>query len=516
MSTEDIKDIIQEKGFKDFFDNVHDLIQVVDLQGKIVYVNSAWLKVSGYSLDEIKEQSIYSFVADEDKQLYQEYRSKVVAGNKPEKEILVRFKAKGGKNVLLEGSSTLRNNKDNSSCTLGIFRDVTAKIESAIQLKEREFNLQQLLQNAPDAIVVINPESDITFWNPAAEKLFGWTTEEILNKSLADTIIPAQYREAHYNGMRRSMISKRHGINKTVEITALNKAGDEFYISLTISTTTLNGNIAFISFIRDIREKKKNEEELENKKKELETANKQLEQSNMQLENFAHVASHDIKEPIRKIRMFAERLQHEFSEDIPEGAKQYLNKINAASERLNNIVNGILSYATAKGFQKELEPVELTKIIKTIESDLEVLIEEKKAVIKYQYLDELIGIDFLIYQLFYNLIANSLKFSRTGVEPVIEITTEQVHGIHLEIEGIDKTKEFIQVKVRDNGIGFKQEYAHKIFNTFARLNTKTEYEGTGLGLSLCKSIIERHNGYIIAEGREGEGAVFYVLFPDKE
>ena len=210
--------------------------------------------------------------------------------------------------------------------------------------------------------------------------------------------------------------------------------------------------------------------------------------------------------------MFAKRMQHEFGEDIPEGARPYLNKINAASDRLNDIVDGILNYATAKGFQKELEPVELNKIIKTIENDLEVLIAEKKAVIKYGDLYKLNGIDFLIYQLFYNLIINSLKFARIGVEPVIEISTTYVKGSELSIEGIDDTKEFVEVKVRDNGIGFKQEYADKIFKTFTRLNNKSDYEGTGLGLSLCMSIMERHNGYIIAEGREGEGATFTMWF----
>lgn len=380
------------------------------------------------------------------------------------------------------------------------------------EIKEGEMNLQMLLHNAPDAIVVINPDSDIIFWNPAAEKLFGWTKEEVLHQPLAKTIIPPHYREAHYNGMSRFMISKQHGINKTVEITALNKAGDEFYISLTISTTTLNGRLAFISFIRDIRDKKKNELELEQKKKELEVANRQLEQSNHQLENFAHVASHDIKERIRKIRMFSERLHAEFDNELPEGAKQYLNKISSASERLQDIVDAILNYATAKGFQKELELVVLSQIIKTIEADLEVLIAEKGALIKYKNLHTLIGIDFLIYQLFYNLVNNALKFTKASIVPVIEISTREVKGSNVHFQQADAGRDYIEVMIKDNGIGFKQEYALEIFKTFKKLNNNAAYEGTGLGLALCKSIMERHNGYIYAEGRE-DGATFTALFP---
>ncbi len=506
-----MKDILQVD-YADFFDNVHDLIQIVDFDGKIVYTNNAWIETFGFRHDEIKDRSIYDFVVEEDKLLYQEYRNEIFAGRKPEKEKLLRFRTKEGKNLLLEGSVTLHNKKDSTCCTLGIFRDVTAKIETAIRLKERELNLQQLLNNAPDAIVVINPESDIIFWNPAAEKLFGWTTEEIINKRLAETIIPSQYREAHYKGMSRFMISKKHEINKTVEITALNKAGEEFFISLTISTTTLNGNIAFISFIRDIREKKKNELELENKKRELETANRLLEQSNSELEKFAHVASHDIKEPIRKIRLYSEMLRQESNAISDRGVKN-LNKVISASERLINVVDGILNYSLARGVTNEFAPVKLTDIIKTIETDLEALIEEKRAVIKYKQLPEVMGIEFLLYQLFYNLISNSLKFCWKDVEPVIEISYATVNGAEIDLTSLDKGAKYLQVQVMDNGIGFKQQYAKKIFDTFSRLNNKGDYEGTGLGLSLCKSIMEKHKGHIVAEGKENEGSTFTMFFP---
>jgi signal transduction histidine kinase len=155
----------------------------------------------------------------------------------------------------------------------------------------------------------------------------------------------------------------------------------------------------------------------------------------------------------------------------------------------------------------------LTDIVKTIETDLELLVEEKKAVIKYQKLSELNGIDFLIYQLFYNLISNSLKFSKKGVQPVIEISSVVVKGTELDISSVDKVREYVQVVVTDNGIGFDQQYADEIFDTFSRLNNRREYEGTGLGLSLCKSIMERHEGYIFADGKPGEGATFTMLFP---
>jgi two-component system sensor kinase FixL len=500
------KSLLGEESFKDLFDNAHDLIQFVNLDGILIYANKSWSKTLGYEQHEIEGKSIFSFISEDDVEKYTNYRNSIIDGNVPESEIVVRYKTKDGNVLFLEGFISLRAISGNPEYLRGIFRDISNKLKNEAQLKERENNLQQLLSNAPDAIIVINPQSDIIFWNPAAEKLFGWKAEEVINKPLSGTIIPRQYREAHYNGVNRFMsTSQKHILNKTVEITAINKAGEEFYISLTISTTKLNGAVAFISFIRDIREKKKNEAELEKKRQQLEDSNKQLEQ-------FAHVASHDIKEPVRKISIFTQRLENELGSSITNAARSYIEKINRSSNRLLRMIEGVLEYAKAGSVEGEFVTIDLNEIIRNVENDLEVLIEQKRAIIKYSNLPTIEGIDFLIYQLFYNLINNSLKFSKQGEYCLIEITAKKIILAEDESDKTGSGEQFFEIKVKDNGIGFEQEYAASIFKTFTRLHTRNEYDGTGLGLSLCENIMQRHNGIIKGEGEKGKGAIFTLLF----
>lgn len=508
MGNTAITDLLNEESYKDLFDNAHDLIHIVDLEGKIIYANKSWTNLLEYSLEEVQGTSLYSFVDEDDRLPFIEYRNQIINGGINNKEINIRLRTKSGKKVSLEGFVSLRKKNNFPFYTRGIFRDITSKLENEAQLKEREFNLQQLLLNAPDAIVVINKKSIISFWNPQAEKMFGWTVEEAMNQPLSEKIIPRQYREAHDIGMKRYLTTGvAHVLNKTINITAINKTGEEFYVSLTISTTRQNGELSFIAFLRDIREQKKNEAELEKKRNELEISNQHLEQ-------FAHVASHDMKEPIRKIRMFSDMLENELGNQMNQHTRNYLGKIISAAERLQSMVEGVLNYATVSNIDVAFEQIDLNAIIDNIKNDLEVIIQQKNAVINYDNLPTLPGVRFLVYQLFYNLIYNSLKFSKEDVPPLIEITSKKLIDLELKNTLItDQKTSFIEIEVKDNGIGFNQDYATKIFKTFTRLNNRSQYEGTGLGLSLCKNIMERHNGFILAEGKEDLGATFTLLFP---
>ena len=496
-----------EESYRDLFDNAHDCIQLVSLDGKILFVNQSWLNTMGYELYEIEGQLIFDFIHEDDRTAYITYRTEILKGFTPDRGLVVRYLNKNSEILYLEGFLSLRHIEGRAVCLRGIFRDITARLENEGRLREREQNWEQLLIHAPDAVIVIDSDSKIQFWNPAAEKLFGWTMTEALNKPLAEFIIPEQYRNAHHQGMTRFIATgETHVLNKTIEITALNKAGEEFYISLTISTTTLNGKRAFISFIRDIRQRKKNEAALEKQRQQLEISNRQLEQ-------FAHVASHDMKEPVRKIMLFIERLEKEYSKLLPADAVNYIVKIKSAGKRLQKMVEGLLEDAVAGSIEKEKAPHDLNRIISEIKEDLDLVIQQKNATISYADLPFVLGIDFLLYQLFYNLINNSLKFSRPGVPVRIQITAEDIPQAGGGNILPDAPNGYTQIKVIDNGIGFEQAYAAKIFKTFTRLHNPNQFEGTGLGLSLCETIMERHHGSIKAEGKPNEGATITMLFP---
>ncbi len=246
------------------------------------------------------------------------------------------------------------------------------------------------------------------------------------------------------------------------------------------------------------------EQAVRRRTQELRRLNHALETSNEDLQQFAHVASHDLKEPVRKIRTFTGRLLDEYANHLPQEALTFLQKIMQATIRMGTMIEGVLTYSILNSNEHPMGPVDLNEIFAHIESDLELVIQESGAGIRRGELPQIEGGRVLIYQLFYNLINNALKFSRNVEKPLIIIESRVAEGAG---------KRFAELTVRDNGIGFDAAQADKIFEAFARLNSKDRFEGTGLGLALCKKIAERHHGSISATGVRGEGAVFVVRLP---
>jgi signal transduction histidine kinase len=236
-----------------------------------------------------------------------------------------------------------------------------------------------------------------------------------------------------------------------------------------------------------------------------------LESSNRDLQRFAHVVSHDLKEPLRKISMFSERLIMDESNTLSADSKNYLVKIGQSAIRMSNMIDGILAYYSVHAVHESFEISDLKAIAENIKSDLELLIEQKSATITIGNLPQVEGIPVLLNQLFYNLINNSLKFSREEVPPHISIDCRKKNGE----KSFTANDVFYEITVKDNGIGFEADSTEKIFGIFSRLHPQTMYEGTGLGLALCKRIVEFHNGKIWAESN-GEGAVFKILLPQKQ
>lgn len=237
----------------------------------------------------------------------------------------------------------------------------------------------------------------------------------------------------------------------------------------------------------------------------------ELARSNEDLQQFAHVASHDLKEPVRKVKTFIDRLLHEFKDDLPEKAVNYLSRIDRASDRMQDMINGVLDFARIDTSRIEQQTIDFEDLLMKIREDLELVTTESKAQFIYSNLLPLKGTPILIYQLFYNLVSNSLKFIRPEVPPVVKISTQRI-----QLQPVDGTelRSFIRITVEDNGIGFPNSHAEDIFKTFTRLHSRDRFEGTGLGLALCRKIVDRHGGTIVAEGVEGKGAKFTIDLPD--
>lgn len=248
----------------------------------------------------------------------------------------------------------------------------------------------------------------------------------------------------------------------------------------------------------------------------LEQSLHDLKRSNESLEEFTRAASHDLKEPIRKVQFFAARLHSKLEGRLTEEEKGMMDRLENSAARMKLLVDDLLEYSHVNAQPTAtMEDIDLNQKIKLVQCDLELLITEKKAAIHASLLPRIRGNRRQIQQLFHNLLNNAVKYARPDVSPVVTITARQVSGMAsgLAVTPQDADRLFHLIEVQDNGIGFEQEYADKIFNVFTRLHGNTEYAGTGVGLAIVRKVVENHHGYIAAESRPGEGTRFRVLLP---
>jgi two-component system CheB/CheR fusion protein len=273
-----------------------------------------------------------------------------------------------------------------------------------------------------------------------------------------------------------------------------------------------------VASFTDITQKKKaldlleqNFAELKSTSTQLEKTNFKLQQSNMDLLQFASVASHDLKEPLRKVQAFGNMLKEKVRSKLDEKESNYLDIMIRSSNRMQTLIEDILLLSKLSNNDVERKAVDLNETVKNIVDDLEVTIKEKNARIEFEALPTIQAVPGQLHQLFLNLISNALKFNENG-HPHVKIFHCDVDASQLHSG--DKPEEFICLRVQDNGIGFKPEYKEKIFGIFKRLEGM-KYQGAGIGLAICKRIVDNHHGYIAADGKPGEGAVFTVMLPHK-
>lgn len=246
---------------------------------------------------------------------------------------------------------------------------------------------------------------------------------------------------------------------------------------------------------------------------ELERKVSDLNKSNESLEQFAYVASHDLQEPLRKITSFGERLESKTRDILDQEQKVYLSRIMSATGRMQKMINSLLEFSRISSLSNIFEPTNLNNILKSTLSDLEVSIQQKQAVIEVDNLPLIDANPTQMSQLFINLISNALKFTRPETVPVISLHVSELSVSEVLKRKIPAEKSYIKIILKDNGIGFSNENASRIFTIFQRLRGRSEYEGAGIGLSVCKKVVEGHHGYIEAFGVPDQGATFEIILP---
>jgi signal transduction histidine kinase len=234
-----------------------------------------------------------------------------------------------------------------------------------------------------------------------------------------------------------------------------------------------------------------------------------LEMSNRDLMDFANIASHDLQEPLRKISTFSDMLSSRYADVLDNQGNDYLNRIRSSARHLQALIIDLLSYSRISTKSKPLDQVDLNHILKDVLVDYELKIEEKKADIKIQDLPILQADPTQMHQLFFNLLGNSLKFTKPDQAVVIQITSRLIRSP----KGSQAELDWCEIKVTDQGVGFNEKYLDRLFQPFQRLHDHALYEGNGMGLAICRKIVERHGGEITAESQTGQGATFIVRLP---
>ena len=271
--------------------------------------------------------------------------------------------------------------------------------------------------------------------------------------------------------------------------------------------------------LQDITEQKAFEGELESqvqeRTSELHQSNLNLQHSNENLQQFASIASHDLQEPLRKVKTFTALLHRRFNSEMSDESKDIIAKIEKAADRMAQLIKEVLEYSRLVRTTKEFRETDLDAVLQDVMNDLDLLISDTNAIVHYERrLPEIEAIPLQMHQLFYNLLNNSLKFRKESVDPVITIAFRNLQADVIQTyPELNPERDYLEIRFSDNGIGFDQQFSAQIFQLFERLHSVSEFDGTGLGLALCKKIVENHHGIIFAESKEGEGATLSFILP---
>ncbi len=384
---------------------------------------------------------------------------------------------------------------------MALVSDITQRKQIEDELKQanaevqaRETMLRTYLESAPQGVLVSDSEGRIVLVNRRTEQMFGYDRSELLGKEI-ELLVPARLRPGH-RSMRadycaapviRPMESRR-------ELVALSKQGMEFPVEIGLSYIPGENGILCLSLVSDISDRKLAADQLAR-------VNAELRRSNAELEQFAYIASHDLQEPLRMVTSYLDLLRRRYSDQLDGNAQEFIRYAVEGSVRMKELIRDVLSFSRAGTRALATRAVDAREILNTALDNLQAAIAERGAVVTAGELPCVLADPGLLVQIFQNLIGNAIKFTPEGT-PRVHVAAELQKG------------EWV-FSVKDNGIGIDSAYRERIFRIFERLHPADQYPGTGVGLAVCKKIVERHGGRIWLESEPGRGSVFYFTIAEK-
>ena len=367
----------------------------------------------------------------------------------------------------------------------------TMAAQVARSLQHSEAMLRGVTETAHDAIIAADTDGLIRFWNPGAERLFGYRTEEVLGKPLT-MLMPERFQDAHRLGIRRYVETREaRVVGRTVELAGRRKDGTEFPLELSLGAAPLEGGMSFTGVIRDITERKRTQEALQT--------------TNAELEAFSYSVSHDLRAPLRAIHGFARILLEDHHAKLDPEAQRLLGVVDQNTRRMGQLIDDLLAFSRLGRKELAAGAVNMEELAHTVADEVRRTDVERKGSLAIQIdpLPPAHGDRALLGQVMSNLLQNAAKFTRDRAEARVEVGSQRDGG---------QTVYF----VKDNGAGFDARYADKLFGVFQRLHSTEQFDGTGVGLAIVKRIVQRHGGRVWAEGKVDHGATFYFTLPTEE
>ncbi len=383
--------------------------------------------------------------------------------------------------------------------------DDRASLQAA--LAETEARKRAILESSLDPIITINHAGIITEFNRAAEQTFGHPREKVLGTKPSEVLFPPTVNAGAQDRIDRYLdVGEGSLLGRRVDVTAVRANGDSFDAEMAMTISQEQGLPVLTFFVRDISRRKKAEREQARYAAELERSNRELEQ-------FAYAASHDLQEPLRKIRTFGDRLQIKCGDKLDDDEQDTMQRILSAAARMQTLIDGLLSLSRVTTQAQNFTTVDLAKIAGEVVTDLESQIERVGGSVEVGHLPTIQADSLQMRQLLQNLIGNALKFHRVEEPPVVKVHGRFVQGRTARKSGHSGAEEQCKIVVEDNGIGFEEKYRERIFGVFQRLHPRDVFEGTGIGLALCRKIVDRHGGKIDVQSIPGKGSTFEVTLP---
>jgi len=531
-------------------DTVGALVVVLDREGRIVRFNRQCEQTTGYASEEVEGRPFWEpFLIPEEVEPVKAVFAQLTAGDFPSQHENYWLTKAGGRRLIAWSNTALVDAAGNVEHVIATGIDVTehraadealrqaseelerrverrtaqlsatnerltresadraraegAVLESQIALQRSNEELERVLNTIGDGVMVLDASHRLVRANRRVCEMLQYSSAELLGKEPSFWTHPESLSR-----MGQELAKRQRGEVSAYEAKYVRKDGS-FFHGLATGAAVLDAQgrpAGAVGCIKDITDRKRAEQQLAEQAAELA-------RSNTELEQFAYVASHDLQEPLRKVRAFGDRLNVKFGELLPEQGRDYLGRMVNASERMQTLINDLLQYSRVTTKAQPFAPVDLNEVARQVVSDLEIQIERQHGRVEIDALPTIDADHTQLRQVLQNLVGNALKFRQEAADPIVHVRGEIVRADETEEGGGAQPAELFRLTVQDNGIGFDQKHAERIFGVFQRLHGRDAYEGTGMGLAICRKIAERHGGSLAATSVLGEGATFALTLP---